>query len=359
MVDLLHVNPDELLLDAFRLGRKVYETGFRPKHVVSIWRGGTPIGLGVDAFFRFRGLTVHHTSIATTSYQGIHQQADVVVKGLEHLTRSVCPEDGLLIIDDVYDSGRTIEEIVATLRRTARCNAPQDIRVAVVHRKIRDDQYKGLEVIAVREIPEHIWIDYPHELSDLVVEGDPEDKRIEQKSSVVRDILHSGPTVPQELSLGDNYGYVSARELLLDSLRLGVNIARSGYKPDFIVALWPGGVLSGLCVHEVYRYFATKEGRDEPGPDHIPLNTTSTHLSYRTNILGLDYLSERVDYEHELLLVDTTFRSGRVMSDVVNTLKEALRRNLDVSKIRIASVYWNPDDCSTWTVRPFIPTMQR
>ena len=26
---------------------------------------------------------------------------------------------------------------------------------------------------------------------------------------------------------------------------------------------------------------------------------------------------------------------------------------MDVNKVRIASVYWNPDDKSTWTVRPF------
>ncbi len=99
MVDFLHVDANELLVDAFKLGRKVYEDGFRPKHVISIWRGGTPIGLAVDAYFRFQGVYTHHTSMATTSYVGIGEQADVVVKGLEHVVRSVCREDGLLIID--------------------------------------------------------------------------------------------------------------------------------------------------------------------------------------------------------------------------------------------------------------------
>ena len=59
MPKMMHIDPDEFLLDTFRLGQRIYEQGFRPKHAISIWRGGTPIGLGVDAFFRMRGLTMN------------------------------------------------------------------------------------------------------------------------------------------------------------------------------------------------------------------------------------------------------------------------------------------------------------
>jgi hypoxanthine phosphoribosyltransferase len=296
---------------------------------------------------------MHHTAIATSSYKGIGEQGDVVVKGLEHLTRSVCPEDGLLIIDDVYETGRTIEKVVEILRQSARRNCPKDIRVAVVHHKKRQDQYAGLPVISVKDIPEHVWIDYPHELADLVDPSDASDPMIRKKSAEIHEILHSQGFEHERLDGDGPHRYVSARELLLDCVRLGVNIVRSGYRPDYLVAMWPGGVHAGLCIHEVFKYFAKREGRDDPRPDHIPINTTSTHLSYRTNILGLDYLVDRVNHDDEILIVDTVFRSGRMASDVVNTLKEALRRNMDISKVRIASVYWNPDDRSTWTVRPF------
>jgi hypothetical protein len=55
-----------------------------------------------------------------------------------------------------------------------------------------------------------------------------------------------------------------------------------------------------------------------------------------------------------VLIIDTTFRSGRMVNDVIIKLKTALRRNLDLHKVRVASVYWNPDDRSTWTVQPVI-----
>ena len=353
MVKMLHVAPDDLLLDAFRLGKIVYDSGFRPKHAISVWRGGTPIGQGVDAYFRGQGVTMHHTSIATSSYQGIGQQAEtVVIKGLEHLTRSVCPEDGLLIIDDVYETGRTIESIVQVLRERARRNAPIDIRVAVVHRKHREGQYNELPVFSVRDINEDIWIDYPHELSDLVQDNDPDDSLIMSKSPDVHALLREEHFAPEEIHAESGTRWFTARELLIDSMKLGVNIARTAYEPDFLVALWPGGVTTGLAIHEVFKYFGRKQGR-KIKTDHIALNTTSTHLSYRTNILGIDYLEERVQHHHQILVVDTTFSSGRVISDAINRLKEVLRRNLDLGKVRVASVYWNPDDTSTWTVRPF------
>ncbi len=353
MPEILHIDADSFNRDSFRLGRLVYETGFRPKHAVSIWRGGTAVGLGVDAYFKFQGQTINHTSIATSSYVGIGHQTDVVVKGLEHVVRSVCREDGLLIIDDVYESGRTIQKIVETLHAQARANAPRDIRVAAVHEKAERAVYRELPVLSLRRVPAPLWIDYPHELADLVEPDDPDDTLLKQKDPAIWEILHSPGFEPGDTHVEGDYWPRSARELLLDSLRLGVNIARSGYVPDFLIAIWPGGVSAGLPVHEVFRYFLKKAGKDLARPDHVAINTTRTHLSYRSRILGMQYLEERVSEHHDILIVDTTFRSGRMVSDVVTKLREALRRNLNVDRIKVACVYWNPDHQSTWTVQPF------
>jgi len=351
MVQLLHIDPDELVLDSFRLGKAVFESGFRPKHMISVWRGGTPIGLGVDAYFRFQGQQVHHTSIATQSYSGIGTHGSVVVKGLEHLTRSVCPEDGLLIIDDVYESGETIRSIVETLRAKARRNTPTDIRVATVHRKKEKHTFMGLPLTYLHDIAGDVWIDYPHELADLVDPDDPDDTRIREKSPEVWDILH-GKDDYKPAAVQGNCRYLPARELLMDAFRLGVRMAKSGYRPDFLVALWPGGVWAGLGIHEVYKYFAKKEGWDWAGPDHVPVNTTRTHLSYRTHVIGLDYLAEHVQREHSVLLVDTVYRSGRTHSDLATSLKDLMRRNLSLSRLKVASLYFTPSEERTWTQQP-------
>jgi len=355
MVQLLHIHPDSFLVDSFRLGKKVYLSGFRPKHAISLWRGGTPVGLGVDAFFRSRGLRINHTTIATDSYVGISQQAPVTVKNLEHLVQVVCPEDGLLIIDDVYESGNTIRRVVELLRQKARENAPKDIVVAAVHSKPGRSSYHELPVIALEEIADDVWIDYPHELADLVDPSDPEDRRIREKDEEIWRILRSGPSSRSEVERTGAYTYFSPREMLLDSVRLGVNIAHDrSFRPDFIIALWPGGVHAGLPIHEVYKYFQAKAGGVGKTPDHISVNTYPTRLSYRTQILGLHYLEDHINKDDNILIVDTTFRAGRLVNAVVASLKEALRRNLDLERVRVASIYFNPDDRSTWTVRPDI-----
>lgn len=355
MPELLHVDPAKFLVDSFRLGKKVYLSRFRPKHAISLWRGGTPVGLGVDAFFRSRGLRINHTTIATDSYTGIAKQAEVTVKNLEHLAENVCPEDGLLIIDDVYESGNTIRRVVELLRQMARANAPREIMVATVHHKPEKEKYGELPVISLERIAEHVWIDYPHELADLVSTSDPNDTLLKQKDPDIWRILREGPTPPSELQVDEDYHYVQARDLLLDCVRLGVNIAHdTSYRPDFLIALWPGGVIAGLPVHEVYKYFQKKAGGTSKTPDHVSVNAFPTRQSFRNRVIGLDYLVDHINHGDNILIIDTTFRAGKLVNDVVSRLKEVLRRNLTHDRVRVASVYYNPDDRSTWTVRPDI-----
>jgi len=352
MPDISHVTSEQLLLDSLRLGRKLYDTGFRPKHAISIWRGGTVVGLGVDAFFRNQGVFINHTTIATESYTGIDKQDEVRVKGFEHVIQSICREDGLLIIDDVYETGNTIKAIVQTLKDKARANTPSRIMVGTIHRKPEKVQYDGVEVQCLYDVDGKTWIDYPHELADLITD-DPDDPLIRRKSPAIWDALRSGNSAPTVERIPEPYRYLRPEEVTLDAIKLGVKIFEDdSFHPDFIVALWPGGVQAGLPLHEAYKYMMKKSGQRRHRPDHISINTASTHLTYRTHILGLDYLAERINRDDNVLLVDSTFKSGRFINDAMIRLKEVLRRNLNDERVRVASLYWNPEDQSTWTTRP-------
>ena len=354
MPKIVHVTPREMLIDSLKLGKKLYDTGFRPKHAVSIWRGGTAVGVGVDAFFRNQGLFINHTTIATESYVGIGRQEEVVVKGLEHVVQSICREDGLLIIDDVYETGNTIRKVVETLKARARANTPEQIMVGTIHRKPENVTYNEVDVQCLYDVPGDTWIDYPHELADLVSD-DPEDPLIRQKSKAIWQVIRRKQFAVEQEHIENQYRYVQPGELQLDAMKLGVNVFNDGsFHPHFVVALWPGGIAAGLPLHEVYKYKMKKTGQIRPSPDHISINTASTHLSYQTDVIGLDYLAERINRDSNVLLVDVVFKSGRFVNDALIKLKEVLRRNLNDDRVRVASVYWNPNDQSTWTVRPAI-----
>lgn len=353
-VHILHISPQQFLEMSFQLGRRLFESGIRPKHTISVWRGGTPVGLGVDAFFRNRGVFMNHTTIATESYTGIGQQGSVVVKGLEHVIDVVCREDDLLILDDVYESGHTIEAIVDTLRRRARANCPERIVVGTLHHKPEKRKYDGIPLIAVEELSGDVWIDYPHELADLVQPEHPDDPRIRAKDPRTWELLHGPTPAPASWTDEGPWHWLTAQEVYYDAVELALQMARGhGYVPDVLIALWPGGIHAGLPIHEVYKYLHQK-GETARVPDHVSLNTTRTHQSFRDNIIGLPYLVDRIEAHHQVLIVDTAFRSGRLISDVISKLKEQLRRNLSLDRLRVATLYYNPKEDATWTVNPFV-----
>ena len=50
------VEEEDLLLDAYRLGVKIYESGFRPTFIVGLWRGGSAVGIVVQECLQTLGV---------------------------------------------------------------------------------------------------------------------------------------------------------------------------------------------------------------------------------------------------------------------------------------------------------------
>ena len=94
MVEKTFIDANELLLDSYRLARKIFDDGYRPDYVVGVWRGGCPIGVAVEEFLRVQQCPIkHHTAIKTQSYTGIGQSREVEVFGLEYIVSKVDAED--------------------------------------------------------------------------------------------------------------------------------------------------------------------------------------------------------------------------------------------------------------------------
>merc|ERR1712157_534652 len=88
--------------------------------------GGTPVGCAVEEFMRVQGAPAKfHTSIKTESYTGIGKQREVVVRGLSDVLNMVNSEDQLLLVDDVFDSGRSMKAVINAIRSKTRKNTPE------------------------------------------------------------------------------------------------------------------------------------------------------------------------------------------------------------------------------------------
>ena len=171
----IYITAQDLLESSFKLAHEIYEDGFRPQFIVGIWRGGTPIGIAVQEYFEYKGVSTDHISVRTSSYYGINQQSKKIrVHGLHYLIENANSGDGLLIVDDVFDSGRSVDALIKEIKKQSRLNTPSDIRVACTWYKpsmgavdIKPDYYTHKS---------DDWLVFPHELNGLTKEEIAEGK---------------------------------------------------------------------------------------------------------------------------------------------------------------------------------------
>jgi len=162
------ISADQLLEDSFKLAIDIFESGFRPDFIVGVWRGGAPVGIAVQECLDVLNVKSDHIAIRTSSYTGIGERSkNVRVHGLKYLIKRVESEHSLLIVDDVHDSGLSIDQIIIDIKKACKKNTPQ-IRVATPYYKPANNQADRIPDYYIHERSE--WLVFPHELDGLTAE---------------------------------------------------------------------------------------------------------------------------------------------------------------------------------------------
>ncbi|WP_226664660.1 phosphoribosyltransferase [Microbulbifer aggregans] len=183
MSDKFYISAQSLLEDSFTLALKVVESGFRPDYIVGVWRGGAPIGIAVQEMFDFLGFHADHIAIRTSSYSGLDKRdKEVKVHGLTYLIKQVESHQKMLIVDDVYDTGLSIQQAISDMRKACKKNTPE-IRIACPYFKPNRNRTKFQPDYYLHETD--AWLVFPHELKGLseeeILEYKPELRRHEAK----------------------------------------------------------------------------------------------------------------------------------------------------------------------------------
>ena len=163
------VDEESHILDSYRLGEKIFADGFEPTFIVGLWRGGSAVALVVQECFAYLGVPTEHTTIRT-SYSGREQYEqsmrrfeDIRVHGKSYALETLRADDRLLIVDDVFRSGRHTLAVVDQLRLGLRRNMPREVRVATIWKHAQSDATQ-LDYF-LNETDR--WIVLPYELSGL------------------------------------------------------------------------------------------------------------------------------------------------------------------------------------------------
>jgi hypoxanthine-guanine phosphoribosyltransferase len=87
------------------------------------------------------------------------------VYALGYLIDVLDPEDRLLVIDDVFDTGRSVEAFLLELKARCRHNMPETVKIATAYYKPSRNQTSLKPDYFVHETEE--WLVFPHEICGL------------------------------------------------------------------------------------------------------------------------------------------------------------------------------------------------
>jgi hypoxanthine phosphoribosyltransferase len=165
----VYISAESLLRDSMQLGMQILRSGFRPTFVAALWRGGAPIGITVQEVLEYHGVQCDHIAIRTSSYTGVDKQSKTVrVHAVDYLVSQLNADDQLLLIDDVFDSGLSMQAVIHELQRRCRRNFPERFRTATVYYKPARNRTSMAPDFYVRTADD--WLVFPHEVQGLTRE---------------------------------------------------------------------------------------------------------------------------------------------------------------------------------------------
>ena len=162
------ISAQELLLDSFKLAQQIRLSGFKPNFIIGVWRGGTPVGIAIQEYLDYVGIESDHIAIRTSSYHGINQQEkEVRVHGLDYIVDNIDAQDQVLLVDDVFDSGRSMQAIIQELSARARRNMANTVKIACPWFKPEKNKTELVPDFYLHTTND--WLVFPHELSGLTL----------------------------------------------------------------------------------------------------------------------------------------------------------------------------------------------
>jgi hypoxanthine phosphoribosyltransferase len=163
--------------NALKLAHRIYQDEFIPDVIYVSLRGGAYLGNVISEYFKVvrRGARpVYYAAVVARSYTDVRQSERIMVEGWTYAPEHLRIGDKVLLVDDIFDSGRTINHLAAIILEKG--IPRRDLRVAVHDYKYFHDKADQLPVqpdywcrrheLSLQD--EDLWIHYmSHELVGL------------------------------------------------------------------------------------------------------------------------------------------------------------------------------------------------
>jgi len=166
--------------NAIKLAHRIYSEGFIPDVIYVSLRGGAYLGNIISEYFKVvhKGAhPVYYAAVVARSYTDVAKAEKVMVDGWTYSPDYLRVGDKILLVDDIFDSGRTINHLARII--TEKGIPRRDLKIAVHDYKYFTDKPEQLlfqpdywcrkHNVSVND--EESWIHYmSHELTGLTHE---------------------------------------------------------------------------------------------------------------------------------------------------------------------------------------------
>lgn len=183
---------DKVRDNSLKLAHKIYTDGFVPDVIYASLRGGATVANVISEYFKIVRKNVHpvlFAAVVARSYSDVREHGRVLVDGWTYDPRYLRAGDKILLIDDIFDSGRTLNYLTEVLLEHG--IPRKDIKVVVHDYKYFSYQKEQLPVqpdywcrkFVINSPEEDRWIHYmshelvglsPEELEEYYYKNDPE-----------------------------------------------------------------------------------------------------------------------------------------------------------------------------------------
>jgi hypoxanthine phosphoribosyltransferase len=183
--------------NALKLAARICRGGFIPDVIYVSLRGGAYLGNVISEYFKVvnrRERPVYYAAVVARSYTGVNEAEEVKVEGWTYSPEYLRTGDKILLVDDIFDSGRTINHLAQIILEKG---IPRDdVKIAVHDYKyfydkpdqlpIQPDYWCRKHELSVND--ETYWIHYmSHELVGLT--GQEIEDHYAKRDPELRDVL--------------------------------------------------------------------------------------------------------------------------------------------------------------------------
>ena len=104
--------------DALKLAKQIFDDGFIPDIIYTSLRGGAYMANVISEYFKLAlkdKKPVLYAAVVARSYTDVHESSAIRIDGWTYSPDYLRAGDKILLIDDIFDSGRTLNYLVQVL----------------------------------------------------------------------------------------------------------------------------------------------------------------------------------------------------------------------------------------------------